>query len=193
MTIEAKEAKPVKRLIIDINRFFKIKIPAGVDVDQYLCSVECRKACADAVTSQSTDLVLEGIEEPEKIMVIDILNHFKIEIPADVDAHQYLRSEECRKVCADKIMSGEIKLAMERVRDTNHEDVATGKPCSEEDKPKKMLYLTNSRFFKIEIPIDVDTDSYLDSNKCREICADLLTSKVVDLVINHTKEPTKGE
>ena len=93
MTIENNTRhKPVKRLIIDINRFFKIKIPAEADTHQYLSSSKCRQACADAITSQSTDLVLEGIEEPEKIMVIDTLNHFQITIPADVDAHQYLRS-----------------------------------------------------------------------------------------------------
>jgi len=42
---------------------------------------------------------------PKKLLFIDTIQFFKIEISADLDSEYYLQSEECRKKCADHILS----------------------------------------------------------------------------------------
>jgi len=57
-----KETKPTKVLIIDTLQFFEIEVPISVDPDLYIHSKECRKICAEAILSQTADLIIERIE-----------------------------------------------------------------------------------------------------------------------------------
>lgn len=42
----------------------------------------------------------------------------------------------------------------------------------EADSPKKLLVIDTQQFFEIEIPADLDPDDFLNSDECRQICAD---------------------
>lgn len=59
---------------------------------------------------------------PQKLVVIETMQYFEIEIPADMDTDQFIASEDCRKQCADKILSQTTDLTLERVF-TNYNEV----------------------------------------------------------------------
>jgi hypothetical protein len=50
----------------------------------------------------------------KKLVVVDTMQFFEIEIPADLDAEFYVDSEACRKICADKILSQMTDLKLDR-------------------------------------------------------------------------------
>lgn len=57
----------------------------------------------------------EQAAKPHKLLIIDTMQFFEIEIPVDVDADYYVGTEECRKICADKILSQMTDLKLERI------------------------------------------------------------------------------
>lgn len=61
----------------------------------------------------------EAENQPKKLLIIDTMQFFEIEIPADVDAEHFVNSDLCRQVCADKITSGMTDLKLERVEKTD--------------------------------------------------------------------------
>lgn len=70
-------------------------------------------------------LTREEIEEWEsktKLLVVDTIQFFEIEIPADMDEKEYLNSEECRKQCADRILNQTTDLQIDRVIDEKDEN-----------------------------------------------------------------------
>jgi len=54
----------------------------------------------------------------------------------------------------------------------------------EEDAPKKLLVIDTQQFFEIEIPADIDPEEFLDSDECRQICADRILDQTTDLNID---------
>ena len=52
-------------------------------------------------------------DTPKKLLVIDTMQFFEIEIPEDMDAEEFVNSEECRKICADKILDQTTDLKFE--------------------------------------------------------------------------------
>ena len=67
--MNVKETEPMKELVIDIDRFFRIKIPMDADPYDYIDTEKCRKICANSLLSQRTSLMLEYIEEPENLNI----------------------------------------------------------------------------------------------------------------------------
>ncbi|AWY09369.1 hypothetical protein vBRpoPV13_12 [Ruegeria phage vB_RpoP-V13] len=57
-----------------------------------------------------------------KLMVIDTMQFFEIEIPADMDEDEFLNSDECRKECADRILNQTTDLQIDRVIDEKDEN-----------------------------------------------------------------------
>lgn len=53
----------------------------------------------------------------------------------------------------------------------------------EKDAPKKLVVIEIQQFFKIEIPADVDPKEFVDTDECRQICADKILDQTVDLVV----------
>lgn len=51
----------------------------------------------------------------KKLLVVETQQFFEIEVPADMNTHEYVETDECKKICADKIMSGMTDLCVERV------------------------------------------------------------------------------
>lgn len=51
----------------------------------------------------------------KKLMVIETMQFFEIEIPTDIDPEEYLITQECRDICADKIKSGITDLEIDRM------------------------------------------------------------------------------
>ena len=52
---------------------------------------------------------------PKKLVVVETQQYFEIEIPADMDADEFVQSAECRTICAEKISSGLTDLMVDRV------------------------------------------------------------------------------
>ncbi|WHM52923.1 hypothetical protein [Sulfitobacter phage vB_SupP_AX] len=66
----------------------------------------------------------EAAQQPTQLVVIDTMQFFEIEIPADVDAEDFVNSEECRKECAARILNQTTDLDIDRVlkeKDSNGE------------------------------------------------------------------------
>ncbi|CBW47005.1 hypothetical protein [Roseovarius sp. 217 phage 1] len=61
----------------------------------------------------------EAANKPKKLLIIDTMQFFEIEIPEDVDPESFLDSDLCRQVCADKILSGMTDLEINRVMKQN--------------------------------------------------------------------------
>ena len=55
-------------------------------------------------------------DKQTKVLVIDTFGFFEIEIPVEIDVNWYIRSEECRKICAEAILSHVNSLTLERVK-----------------------------------------------------------------------------
>ena len=60
--MSVKKSKQTKVLVIDTLEFFEIEVPIRVNPNSYLHSEECRKICAEAILSQTANLVIERIE-----------------------------------------------------------------------------------------------------------------------------------
>jgi hypothetical protein len=56
-----------------------------------------------------------------KLLIIDTMQFFEIEVPADTDPETFINSEECRKECADRILNQTTDLCLDR------------EPCIEQD------------------------------------------------------------
>lgn len=57
----------------------------------------------------------EQNNQPKKLVVIDTMQFFEIEIPEDVDAEEFLNSDECRQECADRILNQTTDLKLDRI------------------------------------------------------------------------------
>lgn len=57
----------------------------------------------------------EEAAKPKKLLIIDTMQFFEIEIPVDLDAEHYVDSDECREICAEKILSQMTDLKLERI------------------------------------------------------------------------------
>ena len=53
----------------------------------------------------------------------------------------------------------------------------------QEDQPKKTVVIETVQFFEIEIPADIDAQTFVDSQVCRDECADLIKNGTTDLTI----------
>jgi len=60
----------------------------------------------------------EHNDTPKQLVVIDTMQFFEIEIPADVDPEDFLDSDACRKECADRIINQTTDLNIDRVLKT---------------------------------------------------------------------------
>lgn len=56
----------------------------------------------------------------------------------------------------------------------------------QESVPKQLLLIDTMQFFEIEIPEDQDPQKFVDSDICRQICADKILSGVTDLRLERT-------
>ena len=54
-------------------------------------------------------------DAPKKLVVIETQQFFEIEIPADIDPEEFVNSDECRQICAGKILDQTTDLIVERV------------------------------------------------------------------------------
>ncbi len=54
---------------------------------------------------------------PKKLVVIDTMQYFEIEIPTEIHSQEFVESKECRKICADKILSQMTDLNLHQVLD----------------------------------------------------------------------------
>ena len=61
-------------------------------------------------------------DSPKKLLVIDVMQFFEIEIPADINEADFIESEKCRKICADKILDQTIDLSIDRIATTKDKD-----------------------------------------------------------------------
>jgi len=57
----------------------------------------------------------EATRVGKKLLIVETQQFFEIEIPADINTHEYVETDECKKICADKILSGITDLYVERV------------------------------------------------------------------------------
>ena len=59
----------------------------------------------------------------------------------------------------------------------------------QEATPKQLLIIDTMQFFEIEIPADQDPENFIDSDICRQICADKILGGMTDLKLERTEEP----
>lgn len=64
----------------------------------------------------------EEKNQKTKLVVIDTMQFFEIEIAADVDAEAFVDSELCRQYCAQRILNQTIDLKIDRVGTEKDED-----------------------------------------------------------------------
>lgn len=57
----------------------------------------------------------EAKQVKSKLVVIDTMQFFEIEIAADVDVDEFLDSELCRRECAERILNETTDLKVDRV------------------------------------------------------------------------------
>lgn len=57
----------------------------------------------------------EAKEVKSKLVVIDTMQFFEIEIAADLDAEEFINSELCRQECAERILNQTTDLKLDRV------------------------------------------------------------------------------
>ena len=71
------------------------------------------------LTQEDIDRFREMEESsPKQLLVIDTQQFFEIEIPADMNAEEFLNSDECREICADRIKDQTTDLNLDRVATT---------------------------------------------------------------------------
>lgn len=66
----------------------------------------------------------------KKLIVIETQQFFEIEVPMDIDAEEFLLTDECKRQCADKILSGLTDLNVEDILywDQTNEEWTNEKP-----------------------------------------------------------------
>ena len=57
----------------------------------------------------------EATRVSKKLLIIETQQFFEIEVPTNINPHKYVETDECKKICADKILSGITDLYVERV------------------------------------------------------------------------------
>ena len=55
---------------------------------------------------------------PKQLVVIETMQFFEIEIPADIDPEDFIQTAECREICAEKITSQMTDLEVQAVAKT---------------------------------------------------------------------------
>lgn len=48
---------------------------------------------------------------------------------------------------------------------------------------KKLIVIETAQFFEIEVPADTDEKVYVESDECRNICADKIACGMTDLTV----------
>ena len=56
-------------------------------------------------------------------LAADTLQFFEVDIPKDMTPEDFIETDEFRKACADLIISGMIEFRLERLFDTNRNQV----------------------------------------------------------------------
>lgn len=56
-------------------------------------------------------------DQPKKTVVIETMQLFEIEIPADIDAQTFVNSQVCRDECSELIKHGIVDLTIDRIED----------------------------------------------------------------------------
>ena len=64
--MDVKETEPTKELVIDIDQFFRIKIPMDVGTYAFLHSAECQEICANKIKAQMINLILADVKNNRK-------------------------------------------------------------------------------------------------------------------------------
>lgn len=59
-------------------------------------------------------------------------------------------------------------------------------------QPKKLLIIDTQQFFEIEIPEDVDAEWFLNSDECRQKCADRILNQTTDLKLDQILDPNQN-
>ena len=68
------------------------------------------------ITQEDIDrLEEEAAQVPRQTIIIDTMQFFEIEIPADQDPQKFIDSDICRQICADKVLRGVTDLKLETV------------------------------------------------------------------------------
>jgi len=57
-----------------------------------------------------------------KLLIIDTMQHFEIEVEDDVDEKDFVESDECRTECAERIKNGTTDLILDQVSDSKDEN-----------------------------------------------------------------------
>lgn len=68
------------------------------------------------ITGEDIDRMIEEEKNQKtKLLVIDTMQFFEIEVPMDVDPDWFLSTQACADICADKIKGGMTDLNLDRV------------------------------------------------------------------------------
>ena len=59
----------------------------------------------------------ETVAKTTKMLIINTVQYFEIEVPIDADPYDYIDTEECRKICANSLLSQRTSLMLERVEE----------------------------------------------------------------------------
>lgn len=68
------------------------------------------------ITGEDIDRCIEE-KQGKKLVVIDTMQFFEFEIPADMDPEEFINSAECRAECAALILNQTTDLTIDRVYD----------------------------------------------------------------------------
>ena len=60
----------------------------------------------------------EAEKVDKKLLVIETQQYFEIEVPVDVDPTDYVNSEQCRKICAARILDQTTDLVLQEILTT---------------------------------------------------------------------------
>lgn len=68
------------------------------------------------ITQEDIDRFHQMKEDaPKKLIVIDTQQYFEIEIPDDIDPEEFINTNECRKICAERILDQTTDLNVDRI------------------------------------------------------------------------------
>lgn len=68
------------------------------------------------ITGDDIRRLREESQEEKRTLVVDTLQFFEIEIPADKDPEEYVNSTECKLECAKQILDGDIELDLDHIK-----------------------------------------------------------------------------
>lgn len=66
------------------------------------------------ITGEDIDRCIEE-KQDKKLVVVDTMQFFEFEIPADQDPEEFINSTECRAECAALILNQTTDLTLDRV------------------------------------------------------------------------------